>query len=64
MQALRVRGVLPYKNRIGVCAAPKVGFLSRFGPKTGTNFAYFGLESGVVEGTTVVHERVRRFNST
>ena len=43
----------------------KVGFLSRFGLKTGTNFAYFGLESGMESGmgTTVVHERVRRFNS-
>ena len=63
MQALRVRGVLPYKNRIGVCAAPKVGFLSHFGLKTGTHFTYFGLESGMVEGTTVLHERVRSFKS-
>ena len=39
------------------------GVLSRFGLKTGTNFTYFGLESGMVVGTTVVHERVRRFNS-
>ena len=30
-----------------------VGFLCRFGLKTGTHFAHFGLESGMVfEGTT------------
>ena len=31
----------------------RVGFLRRFGLKTGINFAHFGLESGMVfEGTT------------
>ena len=41
-----------------------VGFLRRFGLKTGIDFAHFGLESGMVyEGTTVVCQCVRRFNS-
>ena len=32
----------------------RVGFLRRFGLKTGIHFAHFGLESGIVfEGTTV-----------
>ena len=55
--------MLPYQNRVGVCAAPNGRVFEPFGLKTGTNFAYFGLESGMVVGTTVVHERVRRFNS-
>ena len=42
----------------------RVGFLGRFGLKTGTHFAHFGLESGMVfEGTTVVHEGIDRSNS-
>ena len=42
----------------------RVGFLRRFGLKTGIHFAHFGLESGMVfEGTTGVYERVYRFNS-
>ena len=42
----------------------RVGFLRRFGLKTGTHFAHFGLESGMVfEGTTGVYERIYRFNS-
>ena len=41
-----------------------VGFLRRFGLKTGIHFPPFGLESGLVfEGTTGVYERVYRFNS-
>ena len=40
------------------------GFLRRFGLKTVIDFAHFGLESGMVyEGTTVVYQCVRRFNS-
>ena len=36
----------------------RVGFLRRFGLKTGIQFAHFGLESGMVfEGTTGVYER-------
>ena len=42
----------------------QVGFLRRFGLKTGIHFAHFGLESGVVfEGITGVSERIYRFNS-
>ena len=43
---------------------PRVGFLRRFGLKTGKRFAHFGLESVLVlEGTTGVYERIYRFNS-
>ena len=42
----------------------RVGFLRRFGLKTGIDFAHFGLESGMVyKGTTIVYQYVRRFNS-
>ena len=42
----------------------RVGFLRRFGLKTGILFAHFGLESGVVfGGTTKVYERIYSFNS-
>ena len=42
----------------------RVGFLHRFGLKTGIHFAHFGLESSVVfEGTAGVYERFYRFNS-
>ena len=41
----------------------RVGFLSRFGLKTGINFAHFSLESGMAfEGTTAVYERICRTN--
>jgi len=41
-----------------------VGFLRRFGLKTGIHFSHFGLESGwVFEGTTGVYERIYLFNS-
>ena len=41
-----------------------VGFLHRFGLKTGIHFAHFGLESGMVfEGTTGKYECIYRFNS-
>ena len=37
----------------------QLGFLRRFGLKTGLHFAQFGLESGMVfEGTTGVYERL------
>ena len=40
------------------------GFLRRFGLKKGIDFAYFGLESGMVfEGTTGVYDHIYRFNS-
>ena len=42
----------------------KVGFLRRFGLKTGIHFAHFGLQLGMVyEGTKIVYQCVRRFNS-
>ena len=42
----------------------RVGFLRRFGLKTGIHFAHFGLESSMVfEGTTGLYERHYRFNS-
>ena len=41
----------------------RVGFLRRFGLKTGIHFAHFGLESDIVfEGITGVYERIHRFN--
>ena len=41
----------------------RVGFLCRFGLKTGIHFPHFGLESGMVfGGTTGVYERIYRFN--
>ena len=41
----------------------RVGFLRRFGLKTGKHFAHFGLESGMVfEETTGVYERIYRFD--
>ena len=41
-----------------------VGFLGRFGLKTGKNFGHFGLELGMdFEGTTGLYERLYRFNS-
>ena len=53
----------PYKY----VPSQRVGFLNRFGLKTGIDFAHFRLESGLVyEGTTVltvVCQCVRRFNS-
>ena len=57
-------GVLPYRSYIGHVPPHRVGFLRRFGLKTGIDFAHFGLESGMVfEGTTGVYERIYRFNS-
>ena len=42
-----------------MCRAKGVGFLRRFGLKTGIHFAHFGLESGMVfEGTMGTYERV------
>ena len=43
----------------------RVGFLRRFGLKTGIDFAHSGLESGMVfEGTTELYERLYLFNSS
>ena len=42
----------------------RVGILRRFGLKTNIDFAYFGLESGMVfERTTGVYERIYHFSS-
>ena len=42
----------------------RVGFLGLFGLKTGTHFAHFGMESGMVfEGATGVYESFYHFNS-
>ena len=42
----------------------RVGFLRRFGMKTGMHLTQFGLESGMIfKGTTGVYERIYRFNS-
>ena len=42
----------------------RVGFLRRFGMKTGIHLTQFGLESGMIfKGTTGVYERIYRFNS-
>ena len=59
-------GVLPYIIYKPYLYVPprRVGFLRRFGVKTGIHFAHFGLESGwVFEGTTGVYEHFYRFNS-
>ena len=41
-----------------------VGFLRRFGLKTGIHFAHFGLDLGMVfEGLPGVYERIYPFNS-
>ena len=46
------QGVFPYISHRYV-PLHRVGFLRRFGPKTGLHFAHFGLESGIVfEGAT------------
>ena len=56
-------GVLPYISQKGTCRPKRVGFLTRFGLKTGIDFAHFGLELGMVfEGTTGVYERMYGFN--
>ena len=57
-------GIVPYTciGHLGMCSPQRVGFLRRFGLKTGIDFAYFGLESGMVfEETTGVDERIYRF---
>ena len=49
---------------MGYVQSHRVGFLRRFGLKTGIPFAYDDLESGMVfEGTAEVYERIYCFNS-
>ena len=53
-----------YKPCMYVHLPHRVGFLRRFGLKTGIDFAHFGLESGIViERTTELYESIHRFNS-
>ena len=57
-------GVTPLYKPYGYVPPHRVGFLRRFGLKTGIHFAHFGLESGwVFEGTTGVYEHFYRYNS-
>ena len=58
------RGGIPLYKLYRYVPPHRVGFLCRFGLKTGIHFAHFGLESGMVfEGTTGLYERLYRFNS-
>ena len=59
-------GYPPYISHTGMCLPQphRVGFLGRFGLKTGIPFTHSGLELGVIfEGTTGVYERFYCFNS-
>ena len=64
-------GVTPLYKSYGFVQPQRVWFFRLFGPKTGINFAHFGLESGMVfKGTTGVYvsipyeqERKRYANS-
>ena len=52
-----------YKPYVNV-PPQRVGFLYRFGLKTGIDLAYFGLDSGMnYERTTIVYQCVCCFNS-
>ena len=54
----------PLYNPYKYVPPQRLGILQRFGLKTGIDFAYFGLESGMVlEGTTGVYERIYHFSS-
>ena len=56
----------PYISHTGMCLPQphRVGFLRRFGLKTGIHFTHSGLELGMIfEGTTGVYERFYCFNS-
>ena len=57
------RGGPPLYKPYRYVPSHRVGFLRRFGLKTGIHFVHFGVESGMVfEGTTRVYERIYRFN--
>ena len=52
-KAVNTRGDTPLYKLYRYVPPHRVGFLRRLGLKTGTHFAHFGLESGMVfEGTT------------
>ena len=58
------RGGTPLYKLYRYVPPHRVGFLRRFGLKTGIHFAHFGLESGIVfERTTGVYKPIYRFNS-
>ena len=66
MIALPLRVVLPYISHTDIAASvpQRVGFLRRFGLKTGIDFTRFDLElSTVFEGATGVYEPICRFHS-
>ena len=57
-------GGTPFYKPLGYVPPQRVGFLRRFGLKTGMDFARFILESGMVfVGITGVYERIYRFSS-
>ena len=61
---IRAKGRTPGGYSLIFVLPLRVGYLRRFGLKTGIHFAHFGLVSGVVfEGTTVAYGRIYRFNS-
>ena len=52
-------GVLHNISCVGYVPPHRVGFLRRFGLKTGIHFVHFGLESAMVfKGTTGVYELI------
>ena len=54
-------GATPLYKPYRYVPSQRVRFLRRFGLKTVTDFAHFGLESGIVfEGATVVYEHICR----
>jgi len=50
----------PYTRRYG--SSQRVGFLHRFGLKTGIDFAHFGLGSGIVYAGTLVPLCINVYN--
>ena len=62
---IRGGGGTPFDKPYWYVLPQRVGFLRRFGLKTGIDFAHLGLESGtVLEGTGVgVYERIHGSNS-
>ena len=57
-------GVLPSISHIGMCRPKGYGCWGRFDLKTGIDFAYFGLELGMVfEGTLGVYKHIYHFSS-
>ena len=57
-------GVTPTYKRYRYLPPHRVGFLRRFGLKTGVHLGQFGLELGMIfGGTTEVYEGIYRFNS-